>query len=430
MPYPRATADDERLLTEIELGNMRGVEKLLAGGTSADGSRELSYRPLMVAAKYGYVKIMKLLVEKGANVDAKTTEDGRDIYGRSNTINDGTQALHAAAFCGKVEALNVLLQAGADPNAVDSEGFTTLMAVCSEQGVASTRLAMVCALLEAGAMPETFTYGGMTAMHMAASTGAIDVIDLLFAMAPTTLNHITHGNATPLSTAAQHGQEGAVAHLLALGATDEVVARRGMSALVAAVQQNQVGVLRILLGSAKGKKVVGGTSLVPQAMGLAVSRGGRNAAKILQMLVAVEGEERQRHWVGLSLGDGPMLHAAAAFNSLEGVHVLLEAGADEAEKAADGRRASDLVGSALPICDRDDDVEAAVCRMLRRGPAFRARSWAWSPMATGAPPRPSPPPGGGEVPSTTSDRSPPIGPLGVRVFSPMDRRFLTRRFAR
>lgn len=406
---------------------MRGVKKLLTGGTSADGSPELSYRPLMVAAKYGYVKIMKLLVEKGANVEARTTGDGRDIYGRSNTIKDGTQALHAAAFCGKVGALNVLLQAGADPNAVDSEGFTTLMAVCSEQGVASTRLVMVQALLKAGAIPAISSYCGMTAMHMAASTGATEVIDLLLS-APTTLNHVTIGNVTPLCTAAQHGQEGAVAHLLALGATDEWVTQNGnICALTAAVQQNQVGVVRILLGSAKAIKAAGG--LVPEAIGLAVSRRGRASAKILQMLLAVEGEERQRHWLGLSVGDRPLLHAAAAFNSLEGTHVLLAAGADEAEASAHGRCASDLVGSACPIYNRDNDLEAAVCRMLRRGPAFRARTWAWSPLATGAPPRP-PPPGGGEVLSTTSGRSPPIGPLGVRLFRPMDRRFFARRFAR
>lgn len=427
MPHARSTVGDERLLAMVEVGDMRAVEQLLASGTNADGSVELSYRPLMVAAKYGYSKIMKLLLRKGAGVEAKTNDNGRDIYGRPNTIPAGTRALHAVAFSGSVESLNVLLQAGADPNVVDSEGYTTLMAVCSEQGVADTRLAMVRVLLEAGANPAASTYSGLVAMHMAASTDATDVIDLLSVRAPTTLNHITKGNATPLSTAALHGHEGAVAQLLTLGATDAMLALRGVSALTTAVTQNHAGVVRILLGSAQSKKAVGGSSLVPEAMSIALSRRGRNAAKILQMLLAVQERDGVPPWAGQPLMEGPMLHATAASISLEGTHVLLAAGADETETNRDGERAIDFIGAALPVSNKDAGPKAALRRMLRRGPAFRARSWAWSPLAAGVPP---PPPPDGEVLLTTPDRSPPAGPLGVRIFRPTGRRFLTRCFVR
>jgi hypothetical protein len=61
---------------------------------------------------------VKLLLEAGANPDAKTPE--------------GDTALHWAAFTGKKEIVKVLIEGGADPNVKDAAGKTALQVV-SEQ---------------------------------------------------------------------------------------------------------------------------------------------------------------------------------------------------------------------------------------------------------------------------------------------------------
>lgn len=86
-----------------------------------------------------------------------------------------------------------------------------------------------------------------------------------------------------------------------------------------------------------------------------------------------------------------MLHYAAGFARLSCVNTLLRAGADE--KARDGqfRLPDDVVGSLtiasqallfpgisdFSTADKDPATINAICRMLERGPTYRARSWAY-----------------------------------------------------
>ena len=71
---------------------------------------------LMLSARNGNVKCMRLLIEAGADVDAASKEDGRT-------------ALIAAARRERVEALKLLLRRGARPNKADRDGYTALMEV-------------------------------------------------------------------------------------------------------------------------------------------------------------------------------------------------------------------------------------------------------------------------------------------------------------
>lgn len=69
---------------------------------------------------------------------------------------------------------------------------------------------------------------------------------------------------------------------------------------------------------------------------------------------------------------------------------------------------------------RDPRREAALCRMLERGPAFRARSFAWAAQAED---------GGGEAASASS-RLVPAGVLRVNVCRPIGTRFFATRLER
>ncbi|WP_180092604.1 MULTISPECIES: ankyrin repeat domain-containing protein [unclassified Acinetobacter] len=69
--------DDEELhLPELvywaSLGELAEVEKSLAKGTDVNTADEEGYSALHAAAENGYLDVVKLLVEKGANVQHKT----------------------------------------------------------------------------------------------------------------------------------------------------------------------------------------------------------------------------------------------------------------------------------------------------------------------------------------------------------------------
>ncbi|HEY0072973.1 MAG TPA: ankyrin repeat domain-containing protein [Abditibacteriaceae bacterium] len=87
---------------------------------------------LFLAAGNGHVEVIKLLLSKGADVTAESIE--------------GNTPLVWAAFNGQAEAVRLLLQAGADPNQPNKAG-TTALAVASQQG----HLEVVRVLKESGA---------------------------------------------------------------------------------------------------------------------------------------------------------------------------------------------------------------------------------------------------------------------------------------
>lgn len=76
---------------------------------------------VICAARYGGVECVKLLLERGANVNA--------------VDNYRCTALMCAAASGRVECVKLLLDAGADVNAVCGYGYTALV-YATEHGYA------------------------------------------------------------------------------------------------------------------------------------------------------------------------------------------------------------------------------------------------------------------------------------------------------
>jgi ankyrin repeat protein len=80
-------------------------------------------RKLLDAAKSGDVKTVKLLLEKGADVNTKS--------------DDGGTALMSAAKRGYMEIIKLLFEKGADVNAKRKDGTTALMlalVLCNRRG--------------------------------------------------------------------------------------------------------------------------------------------------------------------------------------------------------------------------------------------------------------------------------------------------------
>lgn len=135
----------------------------LAAGTlltlaRADDRADLT--PLLQTTRNGNFEAATVLVLEGANVDAAE--------------NDGTTALHWAAYAGADALVVALLDAGADPNVQNRYGFTPLQAA-ADGGFAVS----VIALLDAGANANAVLPEGETILMTAARSGNLDVLRAL-----------------------------------------------------------------------------------------------------------------------------------------------------------------------------------------------------------------------------------------------------------
>jgi ankyrin repeat protein len=137
--FEAASFDDLDRLTRL-----LADDPTLARTMSGDGFTALHF-----AAFFGRHEAVALLLERGAEVDARGTG-----------WMTGT-ALHSAASGGHTEAMRRLLEAGADPDARQSHGFVALHAAAQNGRVDDVEL-----LLAYGADPSAANDDGATARDL------------------------------------------------------------------------------------------------------------------------------------------------------------------------------------------------------------------------------------------------------------------------
>ncbi len=131
------------------LAELLAADPALTASYSADGFTALHF-----AAFFGRPDAVRLLLERGAEVDA---------LGRGWMT--GT-ALHSAASRRQAENVRLLLEAGADPNVRQSHGWTALHSAAHNGDVASVE-----ALLAAGADPAATNEEGRSVLDLAGEGG-------------------------------------------------------------------------------------------------------------------------------------------------------------------------------------------------------------------------------------------------------------------
>jgi ankyrin repeat protein len=176
--------------------DLAAVQELLAAGASVNGVGESGYTPLMGAINNQRIAIAKILIDAGADVNARISGNGDTpltlplYYKRDssegvslllakganpNTANSvGRSALMLATFGQPVSAVKDLLQAGANVNAQDRNGNTALMAAVEYNNVEAVRL-----LLKAHADRALRNKDGETALSIATSGNHAEVVQLL-----------------------------------------------------------------------------------------------------------------------------------------------------------------------------------------------------------------------------------------------------------
>jgi ankyrin repeat protein len=259
------------LLDDIEKGDLDAVKRYLAGG--ADINAELKdtqdnkrtqddkddRTPIHGAAVSGHTEIVRMLVERGADVNTRTT-------------TNGATPLYLACAYKDVDRVRFLLDHGADANASDKDGGTPLHQVIAQADERSRAIADL--LLKHGSAPDIFAHaqlgrtekvlalldeepdlvhakgpGGQTLLHIAAANGNLDLVKALVMRGADLEAKNSWAGWTPLHSAACEGRADVVKHLIEHGAKVEVPGEYSQGILYTASMQGHTEVVRLLIAA-------------------------------------------------------------------------------------------------------------------------------------------------------------------------------------
>nr|XP_046247922.1 CARD- and ANK-domain containing inflammasome adapter protein [Scatophagus argus] len=319
---------------------------------------------LHVAAEYGHLSIIELLIHKGARLDLQD--------------NRGHTALHRAASRGHSEIVRALIQAGAPIYTLDIQGKTPIHLAAENEHLNSVKVLvkeeakqsesrtrdmflhfaamkdnwkLAEMLLQSGAAVDVTNNHKKTSLFYAVSgnnektvtmllnAGAkvdCDVIIEAFKLKEESILHLlldkTRGAlcedalGSALFSAVKHNHDGVVTVLIEKGANVNILDKQGYTPLLLSAELGHTEVFRVLV--AKQARLDATLSDLSSALHLAVHSG---SLPIVQILL----EKGLEPNITGAKGQTP-LHLAAQCNRPELVDVLLRAGAQVNAVAQDG----------------------------------------------------------------------------------------------
>ncbi len=190
------------------------------------------YKDLFAAAAAGDAAAVRAQIAK------QSRPDERDAYGRT--------PLHVAAYGGHRDVMRVLVQAGADPNALERDRYDVVTIAAVANDVATLKAALD---LGASAKNVTSRYDG-TALIAAAHLGHVEVVrTLIGAAAP--LDHVNNLGWTALIESIVLGDGGprhtqTLQALIQGGANVNLADRTGRTPLALARMRGYVEMTRLL----------------------------------------------------------------------------------------------------------------------------------------------------------------------------------------
>jgi ankyrin repeat protein/mono/diheme cytochrome c family protein len=282
------------MIAAVRAGNRSEIEKQIAPspelvkGKDAGGSTALHH-----AAGFGPIGNLQLLIDKGADVNAKNRRSStplhwaihdeakaRQLLEQGANVNakqvQGRTPLYLAAMLGKsYSTMRLLLGRGADPNLASVNGQTPLMMAAARGNIEGMRL-----LIERGADVNAKDGAGETALMFASTSGNARAVQLLIERGAD-VKVASKRNETALGFASTAGAQASVEMLLAKGAEVNVRNFRGYSPLMFAASSDTMpaGIIRLLL--AKGADASFTGDYDEPASALAAKRGPTEAARLL-----------------------------------------------------------------------------------------------------------------------------------------------------
>ncbi|MCJ1306899.1 hypothetical protein MMC25_000543 [Agyrium rufum] len=314
LKHPTLNIEKERYTSAIVVAvannNLNSIEALL---TWSPSSSSLVYKDnkgqtlLSIAAEKRYEKVVQLLLEKGADVNAQ------DARGRT--------PLWRAAWKGHEKVVQLLLEKGADANAQDADGRTPLCQTASNGHEKVVQL-----LLEKGADVNVPDARGRIPLWRAVWEGHEKMVQLLLEKGAD-VNAQDADGRTPLWQAASNGHEKVVQLLLEKGADVNAQDADRRTLLCQAVSNGHEKVVQLLLEKGANVNVPDADGRTP--LWRAAWRGHEKMVQLLLEKGADINAQNANGWT-------PLWQAAS--NGYEKVvQLLLEKGADANTQNADGQ---------------------------------------------------------------------------------------------
>ncbi|CAB3378008.1 Hypothetical predicted protein [Cloeon dipterum] len=326
----------------VENSTATSAELVLAAAPELLDARDKDgFTPLNLAIIAGNISLVRFLLHKRADLTA--------------VDNEKHSLVHWATVCGEVEALEALLEAGADPcmpdihngypihyaaqmcgansemgndakvgikmlskllarkvsvHVVDSDGRQPILWAASA-GSADA----VLSLINAGAAVEAADKDGLTALHCAASRGHTECLETLITLCGANVNVIDNHGCTALFYAVTLGHADCTQLLLNFGADYDTQDRRGRTSAHCGAAKGQLETLKLLhtAGADLWKRNVRGELPLHDAV-----QSGRR--ELVRWLLALRPD-----MVTAANSDGcSCLHIAAIRNYVEMCRVLLD----------------------------------------------------------------------------------------------------------
>ncbi|KAL8731710.1 MAG: hypothetical protein Q9181_004209 [Wetmoreana brouardii] len=343
-PTPiRTPSSTSSNLTSGSYRGKRGFENSAHASIDFGSENGLSAPSIVRAAQAGSVVEVEMLLNQGADVEAIHRQSGRN-------------ALAVASHCGNEGVVRLLLQYGATVDTRDASAFcpSHLAAMRGHYGVMELLLQEHARIDEPGP-------NGETPLRIASDKGYLEVAELLLRAKAKVNARDKKRLSTPLHTAAMNGDEAMIDLLIRHGAHLEVKDGELMTPLHYACEAGKDRVVALLLKQKATLEALGRRGMTPLAAAAA-------AGQIHVVEVLLKKKASIKHQ-----GEGSMtsLHWAAYNGHYEVVDYLLDKRAPPNAATKDGRTPLHLAIMAdhFPVAElllRKGALVEAECRAMKR----------------------------------------------------------------
>ncbi|MFH1718217.1 MAG: ankyrin repeat domain-containing protein [Planctomycetota bacterium] len=338
-------------LHEASIYNIEMVKLLLARGANVNGGNGKHEPALYAAIRGGHRDIVELLIQHGADVNAK-----------NNTWRRVYTPLQRAAITGRTEAVKLLLEAGANISVKDDRGQTLLHLILDMRNSDYNQYRLskdtVELLLAKGEDVNLKDNDGRTPLHLAAESDDRDIVGFLLDKGAKIDEKDDESGFTALHHAARFGNKNVAELLITNGADINTKDKQGHTPLYIAVNHDyKVAELLIDKGADSGIRTESGRTL------LQLAQQRKQTESTVPDLI-FDGDPNSLFGLHIVCGDvdgdgyDDILIGAPSYNNKRGRVCLFYGGPDmdnTADLILEGQNEGDQFGDGIACGDVDND---------------------------------------------------------------------------